>query len=101
MIDRLGKDIEMLARHLEVLQLVLKSEPIGIVKMSNETGYERHEIRYSLRVLENNSLINPSPRGATTTDKTAEYVAGFDKGIDHLIEQFERIHLDRTPEQAP
>lgn len=81
----------MLARHLEVLQLVIESEPIGIVKMADETRYAQHEIRYSLRVLETESLIEPSPHGAITTEQTTGFVGGFDDNIDALIEQFDRI----------
>ncbi|ESS07140.1 MAG: hypothetical protein A07HB70_00412, partial [uncultured archaeon A07HB70] len=38
MIDRLEKEVDMLERHLLVLKMVINNEPIGIVKMSNETG---------------------------------------------------------------
>jgi len=34
----------MLERHLQVLKMVIESEPIGIVKMSNETGYPHHKV---------------------------------------------------------
>src|SRR5699024_8033016 len=59
MIDRLEKEVDMLERHLQVLRMVIENEPIGIVKMSNETGYAHHKIRYSLRVLEEENLIEP------------------------------------------
>ncbi len=76
MIDRLEKEIEMLHRHLEILQLVISSEPIVIVKMSNETGLQHHKIRYSLRVLEEGGLIAPSSQGAICTENTAAFVEG-------------------------
>ena len=57
MIDRLEKEVDMLERHLQVLRMVIENEPIGIVKMSNETGYPHHKVRYSLRVLEEENLI--------------------------------------------
>ena len=66
----------MLERHLQVLRMVIENEPIGIVKMSNETGYPHHKVRYSLRVLEEENLIEPSsrapsrrrtPRGSSAT----------------------------------
>ena len=47
--------------------MVIENEPIGIVKMSNETGYPHHKVRYSLRVLEEENLIEPSSQGAITT----------------------------------
>ena len=57
MIDRLEQEVDMLDRHLEVPGKVLKNEPIGIVRMSNETGHPHHKIRYSLRVLEEESSL--------------------------------------------
>ena len=74
MIDRLEKEVDMLERHLQVLKMVIENEPIGIVKMSNETGYPHHKVRYSLRVLEEENLIEPSSQGAITTDRTEEFV---------------------------
>jgi predicted transcriptional regulator len=60
MIESLEDEVEMLERHLEVLTLVIEGEPIGIMKLSNETGYPHHKVRYSLRVLEEETLIEPS-----------------------------------------
>ena len=82
MIDRLAKEADMLRRHLDVLGLVIDNEPIGIVKMSNETGYPHHKIRYSLRILEEESLIEPTSQGATTTDQTSAFVNELDGRIN-------------------
>ncbi|WP_435176526.1 hypothetical protein [Halorussus sp. AFM4] len=84
MIDRLEEEVDMLERHLEVLQMVIENEPIGIVKMSNETGYPHHKVRYSLRVLEEESLIDPTSQGAITTEQTEEFVDELDDKIDEI-----------------
>ena len=84
MIDRLEKEVEMLHRHLEILQLVISNEPIGIVKMSNETGLQHHKIRYSLRVLEEGGLIAPSSQGAICTGNTASFVEGLSTKLDGI-----------------
>lgn len=84
MLDRLEKEVDMLLRHFEVLQMVFKDEPIGIVKMSNETGYPHHKVRYSLRVLEEEQLIEPTSQGATTTDQASEFVAELDDNVENL-----------------
>jgi predicted transcriptional regulator len=39
MMSKLEKEVNMFDRHLEILRLVIDSEPIGIVKMSDQTGY--------------------------------------------------------------
>jgi predicted transcriptional regulator len=94
MIDRLEKEVDMLERHLQVLRMVIDSEPIGIVKMSNETGYPHHKVRYSLRVLEEENLIEPSSQGAITTDRTAEFVDELDEKIDDIVAKLESMKID-------
>jgi predicted transcriptional regulator len=98
MIDRLEKEVDMLERHLQVLRMVINNEPIGIVKMSNETGYPHHKVRYSLRVLEEENLIEPSSQGAITTDRTAEFVDELDDKIDETVEKLESMKIDETAE---
>lgn len=93
MINRLEKEIDMLLRHFEVLQMVLENEPIGIVKMSNETGYLHHKVRYSLRVLEEEQLIEPTSQGASTTDHTSEFVAGLDDKIENVSDKLEGMKI--------
>ncbi len=98
MIDRLEKEVDMLERHLQVLRMVIESEPIGIVKMSNETGYPHHKVRYSLRVLEEENLIEPSSQGAITTEETEEFVEDLDEKVDHIIEKLEGMKIDSVAE---
>jgi len=98
MIDRLEKEVDMLERHLQVLRMVIESEPIGIVKMSNETGYPHHKVRYSLRVLEEENLIEPSSQGAITTEDTIEFVDDLDSKIDQTVDKLQGMKLDETPE---
>ena len=100
MIDRLEKEVDMLERHLQVLRMVIENEPIGIVKMSNETGYPHHKIRYSLRVLEEENLIEPSSQGATTTDQTSEFVDELDGRIDAVSTKLAEMKLDTTGEMS-
>ncbi|EMA45813.1 hypothetical protein [Halococcus saccharolyticus] len=98
MIDRLEKEVDMLERHLQVLRIVIESEPIGIVKMSNETGYPHHKVRYSLRVLEEETLIEPSSQGAITTERTAEFVEELDGKIDGIVEKLDGMKIEDAPE---
>ena len=88
----------MLERHLQVLRMVIENEPIGIVKMSNETGYPHHKVRYSLRVLEEENLIEPSSQGAITTDQTSEFVDDLDEKIDHIIDKLDEMKIEDVAE---
>ncbi|GAA0457985.1 hypothetical protein MUK72_15720 (plasmid) [Halococcus dombrowskii] len=93
MIDRLEKEVDMLLRHFDVLRMVLENEPIGIVKMSNETGYAHHKVRYSLRVLEEESLIEPTSQGATTTDQARAFVAELDDNVENISDKLEGMKI--------
>ncbi len=88
----------MLERHLQVLRMVIENEPIGIVKMSNETGYPHHKVRYSLRVLEEENLIEPSSQGAITTERTVEFVDELDDKLDDIIDKIGGMRIDNPPE---
>jgi predicted transcriptional regulator len=98
MIDRLEKEVDMLERHLQVLRMVIDNEPIGIVKMSNETGYPHHKVRYSLRVLEEENLIEPSSQGAITTEQTSEFVDDLDDKVDEIIDKLEGMKIEDAAE---
>ena len=68
-------ELDILKRHVDVLKTLRKKQPMGIIKLSELTGYPQHMVRYSLRILEQDNLIEPSPQGAVTTqevDKTMD-----------------------------
>ncbi|WP_266080013.1 hypothetical protein [Haladaptatus caseinilyticus] len=93
MIDKVEEEVEILNRHLMILQQVSDSEPIGIVKMSDELGHAHHEIRYSLRLLEGESLINPTQEGAITTDETDPFIETLDDQIDDVITRLSTMNM--------
>jgi len=88
----------MLERHLQVLKMVIGNEPIGIVKMSNETGYPHHKVRYSLRVLEEENLIEPSSQGAITTDRTQEFVEELDDKLEEIKDKLDAMKIEDPAE---
>ncbi|WP_121821552.1 MULTISPECIES: hypothetical protein [Halostella] len=98
MIDRLEKEVDMLERHLQVLKMVIENEPIGIVKMSNETGYPHHKVRYSLRVLEEENLIEPSSQGAIKTERTDEFVEDLDEKLDDIVGKLDEMKIEESAE---
>lgn len=91
MINSLEEEVEIFERHLKVLKLVNRQEPIGIVKLSEETGYPDHKIRYSLRVLESEGLVEPSSQGAITTEEVENFMESLDKKIEEIIDKLEKV----------
>jgi predicted transcriptional regulator len=94
-IERIDTEVEMLERHLRVLRLVIRNEPIGIVQLADELSIPDHKVRYSLRVLEEEGLIEPTDRGATTTADLQTYVDGANGRIDGLRERVAGLAIGR------
>ncbi|GAA5431578.1 hypothetical protein Hjap01_01039 [Haloarcula japonica] len=89
--DRLEDQVEKEARDLSILEAVIENGPIGIVRLAEETGVPKHKVRYSLRMLEDDELIEPTPQGAIPVDNIDERVATINDGIDRLVEQLDGL----------
>ena len=76
------KELGLLSRHLDVLRTVKEHGPIGIIRLSQMTGQPQHMIRYSLRTLEKDGIITPSPNGAVVTDKVHETLGTLESTLD-------------------
>lgn len=91
---RVQHELELLKRHVIVLNKVIESGPIGIMKLSLETGIPDHLVRYSLRVLEQQGLIAPSTQGAVAARSAKEaYVEFMDEleRIEVMTDEIKRI----------
>lgn len=87
MIERLTDQVSKEARDLQILQAVIDHHPIGIVRISKETGIPEHKVRYSLRMLENDGLIDPTQQGAVPAEDIDERVAEINAGLDELADR--------------
>ena len=83
---RVQHELELLKRHVIVLKKVNDSGPIGIMKLSLETGIPDHLVRYSLRVLEQQGLIAPSTQGAVAKGSAAERYSNFKSELEKIVE---------------
>jgi predicted transcriptional regulator len=91
MVERLTKQVEKEERDLRILQAVIDEGPIGIVRLSETTAVPEHKVRYSLRMLENDELIEPTPNGAVPADDLDERIAAINDGLDDLIDRLEEL----------
>jgi predicted transcriptional regulator len=97
MIQRLADQLDKESRDLRVLAAVIKHHPIGIVRLSEETGVPEHKVRYSLRMLENDELVEATQQGAIPGDDIAERVAELNAGLESLAERLEAL-VEDAPE---
>jgi predicted transcriptional regulator len=89
--ERLRDQVEKEHRDLSILETVIEHGPIGIVRISEETGIPEHKVRYSLRMLEDDELVTPTPQGAIPADDIETQVTDINDGIDRLIERLESL----------
>ena len=71
--SKLESEMELLERHVTMLKSIMEHEPIGIIRLSELLNVPQHKVRYSLRILEHEGLIAPSPKGAVTTEKVQPF----------------------------
>jgi len=91
MVDRLAGQVEKEERDLRILEAVIESGPIGIVRLSEETDVPEHKVRYSLRMLEDDELIEPTPNGAVPADGIDDHIEQMNEGIDDLVARLEEL----------
>lgn len=91
MVDRLWTQVEKEQRDQRILREVIEKGPIGISRLSQETGIPEHKVRYSLRMLENDELVEPTPDGAVPADDLADHIDEMNEGIDHIVERLEDL----------
>ncbi|HDH81878.1 MAG: hypothetical protein FE040_02255 [Thermoplasmata archaeon] len=89
--DRLKIELCLIERHIKMLKIIMDDGPLGIIKLSELTDFPQHKVRYSLRVLEEEGLIRPSPRGATVTDKTYEFMIDFKEFLGEMEKKIEEL----------
>lgn len=82
--SKIEAEMELLQRHVEMLKAIMDNEPIGIIRLSEMLQYPQHKVRYSLRILEQEDLIEPSPDGAVTTEKIQDFLDGLKDTLDNM-----------------
>lgn len=89
--DVADKELGLLSRHIDVLKTVKDHGPIGIIRLSQMTGQPQHMIRYSLRTLEKDGIITPSPHGAVVTDRVHETLGTLESTLEEFTTKVEDI----------
>jgi len=90
MLSKLEQEIELTLRHIAILKFVIEQGPIGIMKLSELSGYPQHKVRYSLRILEQQNLIKPSSQGAIAPPKAKKFMRMLPTKVKQLSEKLKR-----------
>ena len=89
--DKLHRELELIQRHIIVLSAVNASQPIGIMKLSDEIGLPPHKVRYSLHLLEQAGYIGPSTYGAVILLPGEEFLKNIPGEISALTDAMNSI----------
>ena len=84
--SKVEQEIKLLQRHVTMLKAIVENQPIGIIRLSEMMNYPQHKVRYSLRILEQEGLIKPSPEGAVTTDKLDTFLEYLKSLLDEVAD---------------
>jgi predicted transcriptional regulator len=84
-------ELDLLERHIRMLKTLRENEPMGIIRLSEQLKIPQHKIRYSLRMLEKEGLIKPTPEGAICTPEAEKFIFDLDEAIADAIAHMKRI----------
>jgi len=90
-LDRLAEQVEKERRDLQILEAVIEHGPIGIARLAEEAEIPEHKVRYSLRMLENDELVQPTPEGAVPADDIEARIATMNQGLERLRDRTETL----------
>lgn len=91
MFKQLIKQLSIYKRHLLVLRVLEKNEPAGILRLARLTRLKAHEVRYSLRVLQQSKYILPTTAGAKLSRKGKLFLKNVRPSISKLKKEVDKI----------
>lgn len=89
--EKIEGEIDLLKRHMDMLIAIKKNEPIGIIRLSELVECPQHKVRYSLRILEQEGLIEPTPDGAKITENVDTFLEDLAETLDIMEESASEI----------
>ncbi len=96
--DEIESEMDLLKRTIKILSAVKKMQPIGISKLSEELSLEEHKVRYSLRLLEKEKIIEPTAAGARLTEKHDKFEKVLLEDLKNMKETLEEL-IDTVSER--
>ncbi len=89
-------ELDIALRHIRVMKAVMENQPIGIFKLSELVNMPKHKVRYSLRILEQSGIIEPTQYGAVIRKdadigKLKEDLAEIKKVVEEIERELEEL----------
>jgi predicted transcriptional regulator len=89
--SKIESEVKLLERHVAMLKAIIENQPIGIIRLSELLNVPQHKVRYSLRILEQEGLIKPSPEGAVTAEKLQEFLDYLKTVLDSMTATVQQL----------
>lgn len=89
--SKIESEVKLLERHVAMLKAIIENQPIGIIRLSELLNVPQHKVRYSLRILEQEGLIKPSPEGAITAEKLQEFLDYLKTVLDSMTATVQQL----------
>jgi len=89
--DELRSELKMIERTIKILDMVKKEQPIGISKLSEKMDIEEHKIRYSLRLLQKDNIIEPTRYGASLTERHEKFEKELIEDLEEMEQTIEEL----------
>ena len=86
-VHNLAEALELLERHVSILRTVKTNQPIGLIRLSEMTGIPKHRVRYSLKIMEQQGIIIPTPDGATVSDQYDDFMTDMAVSVEKFTEE--------------
>lgn len=91
MVNNVKMELELLTRHMRILKAIYEKGPIGIIKLSKILNIPAHQVRYSMRILQQSGFLQPSTKGALLNQRAKTFIKGFETEKKMLIERLSKI----------
>lgn len=89
-----NNNLELLNKHITVLKTLKNLQPMDISKISEITGYPQQNIWYTLQILEQEGLIEPSVRGTITTENINNIIVRLKDSIQEVSTAYSNLLKD-------
>jgi len=97
LLGQIESELDLLDRHVNLLTIILEKQPIGIIRLSELTHTPHHKVRYSLRILEKEGLIDPSPTGAMATQKAKTFIGELREVLKRINQRMTNLEKSLKP----
>lgn len=89
--ENIKRELALMRRHIGILRIIMKYEPIGILRLSKLTGISDQQVRYSMRILQQCGFLGPSTKGAITNEKAKLFIKNLNKEKTKIVKMIKDV----------